>query len=66
MYHNFGCVNIVWNVIYAGQKTNNNFADPGERSVFQPQQQGDNVSRDDPNVNFVWMKPISASTEPYT
>ena len=53
MYHNFGCVIIVWNVIYAGQKNNNNFADPGERSVLRPPQQDDNVSRDDPNVNFV-------------
>ena len=66
MYHNFGCVNIVWNVIYAGQKNKQQLADPGERSVLRPPQQDDNVSRDDPNVNFGWMKPISASTEPYT
>ena len=58
---------ILFGMLYMlAKKTNNNFADPGERSVFQPQQQGDNVSRDDPNVNFVWMKPISASTESYT
>ena len=35
------------------KRTNNNFADPGERSVLRPPQQDDNVSRDDPNVNFV-------------
>ena len=58
---------ILFGMLYMpAKRTNNNFADPGERSVFRPQQQDDNVSRDDPNVNFVWMKPISASTEPYT
>ena len=48
------------------KRTNINFADPVERSVFRPQQQDDNVSRDDPNVNFVWMEPVSARIEPHT